>query len=127
VARISITHGFAARVRRFVRARDRRDVFRRRGQAKKHYADRGDQRTNRGDQRTDLGDDGSYIGEGCQFESAITGIRCGSRYQLQVDHIVSLADGGSNDVENLQTLCRAHNLLKAETARNARRPSIANA
>jgi hypothetical protein len=39
---------------------------------------------------------------------------CGSRYQLQVDHIVSRWKGGSNNVENLQLLCGLHNRLKYE-------------
>jgi len=39
---------------------------------------------------------------------------CDSRYQLQVDHIISLWKGGSNNVENLQLLCGVHNRLKYE-------------
>ncbi|MBX3021894.1 MAG: HNH endonuclease [Bdellovibrionales bacterium] len=42
------------------------------------------------------------------------GRRCDSRYQLQVDHIVSLWRGGRNDVENLQLLCGLHNRYKYE-------------
>jgi 5-methylcytosine-specific restriction endonuclease McrA len=37
---------------------------------------------------------------------------CESRYQLQVDHIISRSFGGSNDVENLQLLCGVHNRYK---------------
>jgi len=40
------------------------------------------------------------------------GRRCSSRFQLQVDHIISLANGGTNVVSNLQLLCRKHNQLK---------------
>jgi len=39
---------------------------------------------------------------------------CESRYQLQVDHIISRWKGGSNDVENLQLLCGIHNRYKYE-------------
>jgi hypothetical protein len=39
---------------------------------------------------------------------------CESRYQLQVDHIVSRWKGGSNNVENLQLLCGLHNRHKYE-------------
>jgi hypothetical protein len=39
---------------------------------------------------------------------------CGSRYQLQVDHIVSRWKGGSHDIENLQLLCGLHNRFKYE-------------
>lgn len=33
--------------------------------------------------------------------------RCGSRQRLEVDHVVPLADGGTDDKDNLRTLCRA--------------------
>jgi 5-methylcytosine-specific restriction endonuclease McrA len=49
----------------------------------------------------------------CRFRHA-DGRVCGSRYQLQVDHIVSRWAGGSNDVENLQLLCGIHNRYKYE-------------
>lgn len=39
---------------------------------------------------------------------------CESRYQLQVDHIISRWKGGSNNVENLQLLCGLHNREKFE-------------
>jgi 5-methylcytosine-specific restriction endonuclease McrA len=38
---------------------------------------------------------------------------CGSRYALQVDHIVPRARGGTNEVSNLRTLCRSCNLYQA--------------
>jgi len=34
---------------------------------------------------------------------------CGSRYHLQVDHKLSVALGGGNDLENLRVLCRSCN------------------
>lgn len=42
------------------------------------------------------------------------GERCNSRYQLQVDHIVSRWRGGGNEVDNLQLLCGVHNRYKYE-------------
>ncbi len=39
---------------------------------------------------------------------------CESRYQLQVDHVISRWQGGGNDVENLQVLCGLHNRYKYE-------------
>ncbi|MNL49076.1 HNH endonuclease [compost metagenome] len=35
--------------------------------------------------------------------------RCDSRFALEEDHIHPIALGGSNELENLQLLCRAHN------------------
>jgi 5-methylcytosine-specific restriction endonuclease McrA len=37
---------------------------------------------------------------------------CGSDQKLQTDHIVPLSKGGSNEFENLQTLCKACHELK---------------
>lgn len=42
------------------------------------------------------------------------GTRCESRYQLQVDHIISRWKGGGNELENLQLLCGLHNRYKYE-------------
>jgi len=32
--------------------------------------------------------------------------RCGSRRRLECDHVVPLTEGGTNDLDNLRTLCR---------------------
>ncbi len=42
------------------------------------------------------------------------GKRCGSRHNLQIDHIVPFALGGTTSIDNLQLLCQKHNLMKAE-------------
>jgi 5-methylcytosine-specific restriction endonuclease McrA len=39
-------------------------------------------------------------------------LRCGTMKALSKDHIVPLASGGTNDIENLQTLCRKCNSWK---------------
>jgi hypothetical protein len=49
----------------------------------------------------------------CSFVDAVSGRRCPERRHLQVDHIQSWACGGPNDPDNLQLLCRAHNMMRA--------------
>lgn len=44
----------------------------------------------------------------CQYHSP-HGRRCGSRFQTEIDHILPVHAGGTNDVENLRVLCRNHN------------------
>lgn len=47
---------------------------------------------------------------------------CGSSVDLEADHIIEIADGGSPfDADNLQTLCKTHHAekSKAEKARRA--------
>ena len=34
-------------------------------------------------------------------------VKCGSLERLEVDHILAVSLGGANNIENLQTLCRA--------------------
>jgi 5-methylcytosine-specific restriction endonuclease McrA len=48
----------------------------------------------------------SYVGS--------TRKRCGSTHNLQFDHIVPYARGGTNSVDNLRLLCERHNKLEAE-------------
>ena len=45
---------------------------------------------------------------------------CGATNDLQVDHILALAHGGSNHIENLQTLCKRCNNTKGPHGRSAR-------
>lgn len=40
--------------------------------------------------------------------------KCNSREQLTIDHIVPVALGGSDEEDNLQTLCRGCNTMKAD-------------
>jgi hypothetical protein len=48
----------------------------------------------------------------CQFVDPRTGNRCRSRWFLQVDHRQPRWAEGSNQIENLQILCSAHNRYK---------------
>src|SRR5437868_15071967 len=49
----------------------------------------------------------------CEYEYPETKHRCHSCYQLQIDHIIPLAKGGSHDKTNLRVLCAAHNRHEA--------------
>lgn len=48
----------------------------------------------------------------CKFRSP-QGRSCGSRWQVQIDHIRPVARGGGNDPSNLRLLCAQHNRLAA--------------
>ena len=39
--------------------------------------------------------------------------QCGSSQDLTIDHVLSIYSGGSDDDDNLQTLCRSCNSMKA--------------
>ena len=49
----------------------------------------------------------------CTYVDSITGRRCEERKHLEVDHINPFAKGGDHSPENLQILCRAHNMMRA--------------
>jgi hypothetical protein len=46
----------------------------------------------------------------CQWQQ--NGQKCQSKFQLEPDHIHPVRDGGTNELDNLQLLCRVHNQLK---------------
>lgn len=50
----------------------------------------------------------------CTYKDPKTGQVCGSRYQIEVDHIVPKALGGRDTRDNLRALCRKHNLFMAQ-------------
>lgn len=56
-----------------------------------------------------------YVRDGgrCTFRGP-DGRRCGSRHDLQIDHIIPRALGGDSSPENLRLLCGRHNRLEAE-------------
>ncbi|SRR5258708_18522761 len=39
-------------------------------------------------------------------------VKCGSQSEMHFDHIIPRSKGGSTTVENLQLLCKSHNLAK---------------
>jgi len=52
-------------------------------------------------------------GAQCCFVSKITGKRCTERNGLEFEHKKPVALGGGNSIENIEVLCRAHNLFAA--------------
>ncbi len=51
---------------------------------------------------------------GCCSFVGRTGRKCGSVWDIEIDHIVPFAAGGTNEPSNLRLLCRAHNQMHAE-------------
>lgn len=47
--------------------------------------------------------------QGCEFVDEKTGEICGSKFQLQRDHIQPYSVGGSSEADNLRVYCSAHN------------------
>ena len=52
----------------------------------------------------------------CVHKDKRSGAQCGSRHQVQVDHIQPKALDGRDEIANFRPLCRTHNLLMAEIA-----------
>ena len=48
----------------------------------------------------------------CSYVDPHSGRRCGSRYRLEIDHIVPFALGGPSELSNLRLHCRAHHKLR---------------
>ena len=45
----------------------------------------------------------------CTYVSPITNQKCGSTFQIEIDHVQPKALGGETTSENLRLLCKAHN------------------
>ena len=48
----------------------------------------------------------------CSYVDRHSGRRCGSRYRLEIDHIVPFALGGGTELSNLRLRCSAHHKLR---------------
>ena len=61
----------------------------------------------------------------CTYVDRITGRRCGSRFFLELDHIVPVARGGSAEPANLRLHCAAHHRYRhRRRQRSAERGSV---
>jgi len=60
----------------------------------------------------------------CQWRNPTTGRQCGSKHQLQIDHVQARWQGGTDNTENLQLLCRQHNVEKYRLEQSAERPPV---
>lgn len=49
----------------------------------------------------------------CQFKNS-EGRICGSRFRVELDHIIPVSAGGKSSYPNLRCLCRAHNQWKSD-------------
>jgi hypothetical protein len=45
----------------------------------------------------------------CTFQDLMTGRVCGSRFQIEIDHITPVSWGGTSDPAFLRLICRNHN------------------
>ncbi len=61
----------------------------------------------------------------CTYVDRRSGRRCGSRYRLEIDHIVPFALGGGAEPRNLTLHCRAHHRLR-HAQRHAHAESVPN-
>jgi 5-methylcytosine-specific restriction endonuclease McrA len=52
--------------------------------------------------------------QGCCQWRGKDGRRCGSKWKLEIDHVIPVARGGRSVPDNLRILCRSHNALHAE-------------
>ena len=59
----------------------------------------------------------------CSYVDRESGRRCGSRYRLEIDHIVPFALGGATELSNLRLHCKAHHRLR-HAQRHAHRASV---
>lgn len=46
----------------------------------------------------------------CSFQDPVTSRVCGSRFQVEIEHVQPVSLGGSSEPSNLKILCRNHNL-----------------
>ena len=61
----------------------------------------------------------------CSYVDPHSGRRCGSRYRLEIDHVVPFALGGATELANLRVRCRAHHRLR-HAPRHAHPASVPN-
>ena len=53
-----------------------------------------------------------HYGAACCYRDPDSGVVCGSTHLLQIDHIVPLTQGGSDQITNLRPYCAIHNRMR---------------
>ena len=58
------------------------------------------------------------------YRDGMACLKCGATESLSLDHVIPLASGGDNGIDNLQTLCKSCNSAKGNTTKDYRKGNV---